>query len=139
MCKQDLSLADLIRGTSVLFSTVLATTERIRQMGFFDESLAPSEDWELMMRLATARCQMRGLPLQLTHGRVHPQNTVRRPAVVAASGLEALEKVFSLPGFPEELLTQHQIARGFHRARMAALGSHKTRWTSIEVMVYVTR
>jgi glycosyltransferase involved in cell wall biosynthesis len=121
-CLRDtVGLSDLITGPVGSFSTAVVTSSWAQMAGPMDESLRCGEEWEWMMRMAIAGCQIRCLPMPLVFGRVHSQNMVRSPEAVGTFGLRVLESVFSRPDFPEDLKEQYAFARAQELARLAGL------------------
>lgn len=114
-------LKRLLLGPAVKWSTVLVSRRWTDVVGRFDESLRQADEWEWMLRLALAGCQMGFLPEPLVYSRVHTGGLVRQPGRTSAEGLRVLERTFRSPFLPARLKGLYALARGQVFARESGL------------------
>lgn len=110
-------LKDLLLGPLFHWSSVLIRREWIDQIGSFDERLKVAEEWELTLRLALAGCPMARIPQPLTIAR--KQRDGLTTSITEVEGRLVLDKVFSDPQLPKELLTYEDFARASELIRVA--------------------
>jgi hypothetical protein len=118
VCFPQLELRRLLLGPVFHWSTVLVRRLLLEQVGKFEEAFG-GEDWELTLRLALAGCQMICVP--------EPVSIVRRQSIsntrdlqYMSSLLAVLDKTFSDPRMPSDLLNLRDMARASQLLRIAA-------------------
>lgn len=92
----------LFRHMPGLMSTLVVERELLEKIGFFDETLAILEDWEMAIRLAKEG-PFFNLDEALTMYRLHPDNRSRDLQLHLAPGFQVLEKLFSDPDLPHRI------------------------------------
>lgn len=118
VCYPQLELRDLLLGPAFQWSTVLIRRALLEQAGGFDETLG-GEDWELTLRLALAGCQMVCVAEPVSIVRRQPISNTRDLQYMS-SLLAVLDKTFSDPRMPSDLLNLRDLARASQLLRIAA-------------------
>jgi hypothetical protein len=118
VCYPQLELRRLLLGPAFHWSTVLVRRVLLEQVGNFEETFG-GEDWELTLRLALAGCQMLCVPEPVSVVRRQPISNTRDLNYMT-SLLAVIDKTFSDPRMPSELLNLQDMARASQLVRIAS-------------------
>ena len=91
----------LLDGEFFVPSAVVTRRDCFDRVGFFDEALRGSEDWDMWLRVSR-EYRMAGLPLPLVHYRIHGSNMSGRPDYMLRYQLMVVDKHFGLDDGPPE-------------------------------------
>jgi Glycosyl transferase family 2 len=117
VCYPQLELRRLLLGPVFHWSTVLVRRLLLEEVGKFEETFG-GEDWELTLRLALAGCQMICVPEPVSIVRRQPISNTRDLQYMS-SLLAVLDKTFSDPRMPPDLLNLRDMARASQLLRIA--------------------
>lgn len=106
-------LKSMLYGDFTCIQTALVHRECLDRAGLFDESLTGRVDWDMFLRLAKV-CRFAFTDTVLAHFRAHSlQHTGVKSeyfAEVCESGIKVLDKAFSDPDLPKEILAIKPLA-----------------------------
>lgn len=100
-------------GDSVCTITAVMRRQCFDRVGLFDENLSTRVDWDMWVRMAK-HYRFAHIDKVLAHFRIHPGRYTRTRlddfAKVCENGIKVLDKAFSDPDLPEEILAIRPIA-----------------------------
>ncbi len=99
--EKDRLIELLLTGCAIAPSTVIARKQPLLDVGIFDESMPPCEDWDLWFRLALRGIKIAYLDEPLTFYRVHPSTLSQQAQDVNAAAERIFRRVFSSAVLPE--------------------------------------
>jgi glycosyltransferase involved in cell wall biosynthesis len=116
----QLTLRRLLLGPAFTWSTVLIRRDWLDQVGGFDENFYLGQDWELTLRLALAGCPMACVAQPVSTAREQLESNTRKLPQNEAGMMAILDKTFSDPRMPAELLTMRTLCYATQLIRIAA-------------------
>jgi glycosyltransferase involved in cell wall biosynthesis len=108
-CDAQIQLQQLLLGPAFHTSTLLIRRSWLEQVGGFDEQLKVGEEWELSLRLALAGCRMVCAPQPVAEVRLQAVSLSRETYRHGKSVTAVLDKIFSAPEMPTELLQSREL------------------------------
>ncbi len=96
-------LSALLRGNFIYSPTVLAKRSCFDEVGGFDPSVEPHDDWDMWLRLAIAGFVFRTVEEPLADWRVHPGNTSRDKDLMLKTKMKVIEKLKAEALLPRRL------------------------------------
>ena len=108
-CDSQLRLEQLLLGPAFHTSTLLIQRSWLDQVGGFDERLKVGEEWELSLRLALAGCRMVCVPQPVAEVRLQSASLTRETYRHGKSVTAVLDKIFSVPEMPAELIQAREL------------------------------
>ena len=109
--------------------SVMVRREWQERIGFFDESLRSSEDWDMWLRLALAGCPMQSVRHPVSRYRFHRMQMTRIGRQMTTATFAVLDKTFANPNLPETWRARrdHAYSRAHLRAAAQAYTAREYR------------
>jgi len=114
----------LLRWAPFVTSTILIRRSWLERINYFDESpsLRRSEDWDLVIRLSIAGCQLVGINEPIVKYKLHNTNAMRDLQLMRIGSIAALNKAFRNPLLLPDLKSIENIAFSRGYLRLSGLG-----------------
>lgn len=105
-----LNLLTLVHACPIVPNAVLVRRDWVVRVGLFDEQLRPQEDWDLWLRLALEGCRMAWDDRIVSIYRFHRKNISRNGELMFEHAFRVLDKLYSQPRLPSEVLSAKNAA-----------------------------
>lgn len=112
-------LKDLLLSSPILAHAPLVRRACFDRWGIFDASMRVCEDWDLWLRFAIQGCRYACIQEALCAYRQHRGNMTQKIEVWSKGHLVVLDRVFSTPGLPKDILALKPAAYARSRITVA--------------------
>lgn len=104
------SLDSLLLGWPITMNDFMVRRSWIEEVGGFDESLVINEDRDFFVRLNLGGCQFARVDRFLTYRRLYAGKVLRNPAAKFADSFRVLDRAFTDPRCPADVLALRDMA-----------------------------